>query len=83
MKEATSYYLIRNHLIGKKEDAKYYIFRYNRWEPDESYIIMDCLVGYDPFEPPGSPYGIGSGSVMDELEEISFERAQELTGGRA
>ena len=79
--ESTQYYLIRDHLVGKEEDGRYYIFRDGEWTPDTRCIIMDCLVGYDPSEPPGSPYGIGCSSIMDEIEEISHERAMELIGG--
>ena len=44
-------------------------------------VILDRLVGYDSFEPPGSPYGIGCMSVMDEIEKISEEEALKRTGG--
>ena len=40
-------------------------------------------MGYDPTEPPGSPYAIGNMSIMDEIEEITSEKAMELTGGKA
>ena len=77
----TVYYLILDTLVGKREEGKYYIFREDEWIPDTGYMIMDRLMGYDPSEPPGSPYGIGNGSVMDEIEEISYEKAMELIGG--
>ncbi len=77
----TVYYLILDTVVGKREDGKYYLFSENGWIPDTGSVIMDRLVGYDPSEPPGSPYGIGNGSVMAELEEISCERAMELIGG--
>ncbi len=75
------YYLILDSLVGKKEDAKYYLFREDRWVPDTGYVIMDRLMGYDAGEPYDSPYAMGSGSMMGEIEEISCERAMELTGG--
>ncbi len=76
------YYLIRDRLVGKEAKGAYYLFREGAWEPDVKNVIMDRLVGYDPFEPPGSPYGIGCMSVMDEIEEISEEEALKRTGGK-
>ena len=80
MKSSATYYLIWHSVVGKQESGRYYIFRNGQWEPDENSIIMDRLVGYDPSEPPGSPYGFGNGSVMAEMDEITYERAMELTG---
>lgn len=75
------YYLIWDRIVGKRDAGEDYIFRHGQWEPDKDWLIMDRLVGYDPSEPPDSPYGIGNGSVMAEMEEISYGRAMELTGG--
>ena len=44
-------------------------------------MIMDRLVGFDPYEPSDSPYGIGNTSVMDEIDEITYEEAMKRTGG--
>ena len=76
-----TYYLILDSLVGKQENGSYYLFKDDKWCPDTRNSIMDRLMGYDPTEPPGSPYGFGSGSIMDEIEEISYEKAMELTGG--
>ncbi len=81
MSKNTTYYLILDKIVGKQEDGKHYIFRNEQWEPDNENMIMDRLVGYDPSEPPGSPYGFGNGSVMAEMDEISYEEAMKLTGG--
>ena len=81
MDEKATYYLILDTIVGKKENRRYFLFRNGDWNPDTENMIMDRLVGYDPFEPPGSPYGFGNGSVMDEMVEISSEKAAELTGG--
>ena len=83
MNNKATYYLIWESLVGKQEDGKYYIFRNGQWNPDNESIIRDRLVGYDPSEPPGSPYGFGNGSVMAEMDEIPYEKAIELTGGYA
>ena len=83
MDEKATYYLILDTIVGKKENGRYFLFRNGEWNPDTEnmIMIMNRLVGYDPFEPPGSPYGFGNGSVMDEMVEISSEKAAELTGG--
>lgn len=77
----TRYYLILGRRLGKKDDGKYFILRDGAWEQDNNNEIMDRLMGYDPSEQPGSPYGIGNTSIMDEIEEISYEQASVLSGG--
>ena len=77
----TIYYLIFERLMGKKEDGRYFLFYNDDWVPDKESIIRDHLMGYDPSEPPGSPYGIGNGSIMDDIKEITHEQAMELIGG--
>ena len=69
MNEKATYYLILDCIVGKKEDGRYFLFRNDRWLPDTESVIMDRLAGYDPSEPPDSPYRFGNGSVMDEIEE--------------
>ena len=81
MNSKTTYYLIWDSVVGKQEEGRYYIFRNGQWEPDTDSIIRDRLVGYDPSEPPGSPYGFGNGSVMAEMDEISYDEALKLIGG--
>ena len=39
---------------------------------------MDHLMGYDPSEPVDSPYAIGNTSIIDEIEEISFDKAMRV-----
>ena len=75
-----TYYLIWNWLVGKQEDGQCYLFRDGKWTVDTESVIRDRLVGYDPSEPPGSPYGFGNGSVMAEMDEITYEKAMELIG---
>lgn len=77
---STTYYLIYGWLVGKRErfgkyETKEWLFRDGRWVPDTEFEIMDHLMGYDPSEPPGSPYAIGSTDVLMEMEEISEEEA--------
>ena len=81
--EQDQYYLIREHQVGKRENGYYFLYGKNGWEPDTKCMIMDRLMGYDPSEPQGSPYGIGCTSIMDEIEEISEDRAMEITGEKA
>lgn len=66
------YYLIREKRLGKKEGGRYYLYTDGAWVPDEKNIIMDRLMGYDPND--DSPFGFGSLSIMDEIEEIPESR---------
>ncbi len=79
--ENAIYYLILGRQVGKEENGKYFLFRDGAWEPDRNNRILDRLIGYDPSEPSDSPYWCGCTSIMDEIEEISVEKAAELTGG--
>lgn len=83
MENNATYYLILDSIVGKLEEGSYYLFNDQKWCLDTRNVIMDRLMGYDPSEPPGSPYGMGNGSVMDTIEEISYEKVMELTGGTA
>ena len=75
MEIETTYYLIHDHLVGKqvKDDGYryHYLFRDGKWAPDEDKVIMDHIMGYDPYEPADSPYAIGSQSIMDEMKDIT------------
>ena len=80
-KEETRYYLIKERSVGKEKGDNYFIYREGEWQPDTKRIIIDRLMGYAPDEPADSPYGIGSTSIMDEIEEISYEKAMEYIEG--
>lgn len=71
---ATVYYLIRERRLGKKEDDGYFLYKDRNWVPDVRNVILDHLMGYDPND--DTPYGFGSLSIMDEIEEISEEEAK-------
>ena len=71
---ATVYYLIRERRLGKKEDDGYFLYKDSEWVPDTRNVILDLLMGYDPYD--DTPYGFGSLSIMDEIEEISEEAAK-------
>ncbi len=74
------YYLLYKRVVGKSIGYSYFLYRNGEWVPDEKSEIRDCLIGYDPFEPSDSPYCIGNTSIMDEVEEITYEKAMELIG---
>ena len=81
MEKKTIYYLIRGRIIGKREwDSHFtdYLFKEGEWVPDRDCIILDHLMGYDPYEPPDSPYVIGNLDIMDKIEEISYSDVQRL-----
>ena len=76
-KDTTKYYrIIPLNRIGRKTASGYELYRNGQWEPDTENLISDRLMGYDPSEPPGSPYGIGNTEIMREIEEISPEEAE-------
>ena len=75
------YFLLWGNVVGKEEKGEYFIFRDGKWVADRSCLIRDRLIGYDPSEPPDSPYCIGNGLIMEEMVEITYRRALELTGG--
>lgn len=77
--EQIVYYLINDRRLGKKEGDNYFLFQNAEWVKDEKSVIRDRLMGYDPFEPDDSPYRIGNTSIMDEIEEISFDQAKRIT----
>lgn len=83
MKEkSTIYYLVWGNVVGRREkkDGHYenFLFKSGRWVEDEDHVIMDHLMGFDPSEPEDSPYRIGNGSVLFEMEEISEGTAVSL-----
>ena len=80
---STKYYLIYNHIVGKRNlysdyHSDNWLFKDGRWVPDEEFVIMDHLMGYDPSEPSDSPYAIGSTDVLLEMDEISEMEAMAL-----
>lgn len=77
-KEKYTYYRVKhNGMIAKKSDWYYWIYENGEWVRDTKSVISDMIHGYDSGEPEDSPYGYGSTSVMDEIEEISYEEAME------
>ena len=82
MGEKKRYYLICDTQVAKTEAGRSWLFRNGEWAADRENAVMDRLMGYDPSEPADSPYATGNTSIMDEIEEITEERAKELTGGR-
>ncbi len=79
----TRYYLVYDRIVGKRENYgdcwfKEWLFQDGEWVPDTDFVIMDHLVGFDPTEPPESPYRIGSTSVLMEMDEISEDQAMAL-----
>ena len=45
---------------------------------DGGHDLFDSRVGFDPYEPEGSPYRYGNGSCMDDITEISKEEAEKF-----
>ena len=72
----TTYYLICERRLGKATDYGYYLFVDGAWVEDKRNVIRDLLMGYDPGD--DTPFGFGSLSIMDEIEEITAEEAQRI-----
>ncbi len=77
----TRYYLICDSIVGKEENDEYFIFD-DGWKPDTSWTLFGRLMGYDPFEPPDSPYAVGNMKVMDEVKPLTEDDAKEILGDR-
>ena len=74
----TTYYLILNNKLGKEEDGKYYLYTNGSWVPDTKSTILGRLMGFDPGEPADSPYATGNMDIMDTIEAITEEQANQL-----
>ena len=72
----TKYYLIRERRLGKAQGDGYFLYDNGEWIADERNVIRDHLMGYDPND--DTPFGFGSLSIMDEIEEITEEEAQRI-----
>ena len=69
-------------IVGKKIGfSSCFIFENGEWKVDKDNLIMDRLMGYDPYEPSDSPYAIGNTDIMREIKSITYEEAMKLTGG--
>ena len=68
------YYIKRKKLYARGENLfDNYIYKDGKWIKDTKNIVSDRLLGYDPSEPPDSPYGFGNTDMMDDIEEITEE----------
>ena len=75
MKEIRYYWINTLGIVGKREEWDCCIFREGKWIQDREMLVMDRLMGYDPYEDDDSPYKIGNLSIMNEIEEISESEA--------
>lgn len=77
---SATYYRIKDlDRVGKEEDCIPYLYEPEKgWVVDKDNILMDRIIGYDEFEPAQSPYKIGNSDMMDRVEEISQEEAENL-----
>ncbi|MCR4874458.1 MAG: hypothetical protein K5923_01780 [Clostridia bacterium] len=76
------YYLINDCIVGKSviydRFSKEYIYEDGKWHVDKDWVIMDRIVGFNPNEPPDSPYAFGNDGIMSELKIISKEQAMDV-----
>ncbi len=73
-----AYYYIKDlNSLGKIEGHICFLYKAEKgWVKDDKSILMDRIIGYDESEPSDSPYKIGNLSIMDLVEEISEEEAE-------
>ena len=62
---------------GLVENA--FVYRDGNWEVNPN-IINERIIGFDQFD--DSVFGMGNAEIMDELQEISEEEANNLIKGR-
>ena len=72
MADVSSYFGKCRVLLGRCINEG--VYEKQQWVPDTKHEILDRLMGYDPYD--DSPYGFGSTSIMDEIEEITEEQAE-------
>ena len=72
----TEYYLIKDKFLGKYEDRNYYLLKEEGWSIDNERYIMGKLIGYDASDD-DTPYAIGNTEIMDQIQKISKEEANE------
>ena len=78
----TNYYWINDlKIVAKEADFVSYLYDMAKkeWVHDENKCLMDRRMGFDISEPADSPYRIGSSDMMDKVEEISEEKALEIS----
>ncbi len=78
MKKETTYYLLWNRVLGKQDGNGDFLYKDGEWVPDDDHRIQDRLVGFDSTEPEGSPYSFMNMSIMDEIEEITEQDANDF-----
>lgn len=68
------YYIKSKKLYARGENwFDNYIYEDGKWIKDTKNIVSDRLFGYDPSEPPDSPYGFGNTDILGDIEEITEE----------
>ncbi len=81
--ETMQYYILENRgILARGRDFRFEIYDFIKrvWVEDSEHIVSDALMGYDPSEPEGSPYGIGNTSIMAEVKSVSREDAMCFIG---
>ena len=75
-----AFYRVKGEPLPVRKGESLSFERYDRgnWVKETGNRLRDLYMGYDPDEPPGSPYGIGNALVMEELEMISEEEAMRM-----
>ena len=70
------YYFIEDKYLGKYEGHIFYLLKEEGWSEDKDRYIIGKLIGYDASDD-DTPYAIGNTEIMDQIQEISKEEANE------
>lgn len=74
-----TYYLLKDSgLVAKGYSFYHWIYYDFAWHKDTKSIVSNKICGFDSSEQEDSPYAFGSTSVMDEIEQISYEEAADI-----
>ena len=78
--EDCKYYLILKNRLMCHLNNKTFEYINGKWESTSYNEILGRLIGFDPTEPKNSPYAMGNGDIMAEIEEITKEQVVEKYG---
>lgn len=81
--KSTGEYAITKDYLPKEGvyyQTDYFILDKNKFPQRDYDRIRGMLIGYDPTEPPDSPYAIGNTDIMDNIVELPEEEFFKQSG---
>jgi len=71
------YFLLDKETVGKRTADGDFMYSDGQWIPDLKHEIADCLIGHDSSEEPDSPYAIGNTEMLNRIESITKQQAEQ------